>query len=77
MLGGVIEHHLNSWESHKPQAVVELRKSLYVDDLLSGGTTVEQAVEIFEDATFSLHKWHSNEKEFEGESCDDDVSIDT
>jgi hypothetical protein len=49
-----------------------LRKSLYVDDLLSGGVTVEeaqevkqQAVEIFEDATFTLHIWHSNEAELE------------
>jgi hypothetical protein len=53
-----------------PEAVAELRKSLYVDDLLSGGATVEeaqevkqQAIEIFEDATFTLHKWHSNEAE--------------
>jgi hypothetical protein len=55
-----------------PEAVAELRKSLYVDDLLSGGATVEEvqevnqeAVEIFEDATFTLHKWHSNEAELE------------
>ena len=72
LLGGVIEHHLDSWESRKPQAVAELRESLYVDDLLSGGTTVEeakelkqQAIEIFGDATFTLHKWHSNERDLE------------
>ena len=56
LLGGIIEHHLNVWESRKPEAVEELRKSIYVDDLVSGGATVEeakdvkqQAVEIFED----------------------------
>ena len=72
LLGSVIEHHLDSWESRKPQAVAELRESLYVDDLLSGGTTVEeakelkqQAIEIFGDATFTLHKWHSNERDLE------------
>ena len=72
LLGGVIEQHLDNWESRMPEAVAELRKSLYVDDLLSGGVTVEeaqevkqQAVEIFEDATFTLHKWHSNEAELE------------
>jgi hypothetical protein len=72
LLGGVIEQHLDNRESRMPEAVAELRKSLYVDDLLSGGVTVEeaqevkqQAVEIFEDATFTLHKWHSNEAELE------------
>ena len=72
LLGGVIEQHLDNWESRMPEAVAELRKSLYVDDLLSGGVTVgeaqevkQQAVEIFEDATFTLHKWHSNEAELE------------
>jgi len=63
----VIEYHLNTWQERKPYAVTELRKSLYVDDLLSGGATVEetrklkeQAIEIFEDATFTLQKWQSN-----------------
>jgi hypothetical protein len=40
LLGGVIEQHLDNWESRMPEAVAELRKSLYVDDLLSGGVTV-------------------------------------
>lgn len=43
-----------------------------MDDLLSGGATVEetrklkeQAIEIFEDATFTLQKWQSNEPKLE------------
>ena len=39
-----------------------------MDDLIFGDTTVEkaklfkvEAAEIFEDAAFELHKWHSNE----------------
>lgn len=38
-----------------------------VDDLLSGGATVQQAqyrkehaIEVFNDAIFTLHEWHSN-----------------
>ena len=61
LLSGVIEHHLDSWEAREPHVVPELRKSLYVDDLISGGTTVEEAkelkeraIEIFEDATFTF-----------------------
>ena len=72
LLGGVIKYHLDTWEAREPHAVAELRKSLYVDDLISGGVTVEkarelkqQAIEIFEDATFTLHKWQSNEPKLE------------
>ena len=75
LLGGVIEHHLSTWEDRRPEEVSELRKSMYVDDLVSGGKTVEEAkklktnaTEIFNDATFTLHKWHSNEPELEDPS---------
>ena len=75
LLGGVINQHLTLWKTKYPEFVEELRKSLYVDDLLSGGSTVEEAQmkksmskEIFEDATFILHKWHSNESELEKDS---------
>ena len=68
----MIELHLDSWESRKPEAIEELCKSLYVDNLVSGGATIEdakdvkqQAVKIFEDATFTLHKLHSNKEELE------------
>lgn len=44
---------------------------------MTGGITVEEAgekkimaTEVFEDATFSIHKWHSNANELES----DDVS---
>ncbi|XP_028407544.1 uncharacterized protein LOC114530162 [Dendronephthya gigantea] len=72
LLGGVVEQHLNAWEERMPEEVSELRKSMYVDDFISGRTTVEEAkqlkrnaTEIFNDATFTLHKWHSNEPELE------------
>ena len=72
LLGGVIDQHLTCWEIRKPEVIAELRKSLYVDDLVSGKPTVQQvkvlkdgAVEIFKDATMTLHKWHSNERELE------------
>ena len=68
----MIDQHLTSWEIRQPEIVPELRKSLYVDDLVSGKPTVEQAqvliegaVEIFSDATLTLHKWHSNKPELE------------
>ncbi len=50
----------------------EIRKGLYVDDLMMGGETVDtvatkrtRAVEVFNDGAFKLHKWHSNVKALE------------
>ena len=67
LLGGVIQQHLDKHQQQHPDVVEEIRKSLYVDDLVSGGKTVEKvqqlkktSTEIFNDATFQLHKWHSN-----------------
>ena len=72
LLGGVIQQHLESWHPKHPAVVDEIDKSLYVDDLVSGATTTEKAsqlknmaTEIFQDATFDLHKWQSNDKGLE------------
>ena len=66
-LGGVIEQHLDTWNHKAPEIVQEIKKSLYVDDLISRGATTLKAremkiaaMEIFADAAFELHKWHSN-----------------
>ena len=72
LLGGVINQHLDSWEDRHPELIKELREGLYVDDLMTGGTTIKEteakkatAIELFEDATFTIHKWHSNAPELE------------
>ncbi len=74
LLQGVIETHLDTWSESNPDEIEHLRKSMYVDDLLSGGTTVEQAEtrkevakEVMQDATFELHKWSSNVPQLEDE----------
>ena len=71
----VDKHQLLSLESCRekyPEIVREIEKSLYVDDLISGGPTrakaeriISASVEIFTKGTFELHKWHSNVKELE------------
>ena len=75
LLGGVISQHLARWEAQCPETVKEIRDGLYVDDLLTGGSTVEEVqakkqtiIAVFEDATFKLHKWHSNAEELERNS---------
>ena len=69
---GVIQEHLESWRTRFPDSVDETSKSLYVDDLISGASTVTEAkqlkteaTEIFNDTKFELHKWHSNVPELE------------
>ena len=62
LLGGVINEHLRHWETKYPEVVKKIRDNLYVDDLITGGESVQsvgtkrlQAVQVFEDATFHLH----------------------
>lgn len=69
LLGGVIEQHsLNNLHHIFPKEVEEIRRILYVDDLISGHKTVTDAQHlkqisqsIFREGKFELHKWHSNE----------------
>lgn len=46
LLGGVIENHFDSWEARNPELIAELRRSLYVDDLVSGKPTVKEAQDL-------------------------------
>ena len=63
---------MHIWSPKQPEIVREIQKNLYVEDLISGGTTVSKAremknaaTEIFADAAFELHNWHSNVGELE------------
>ena len=67
LLGGVLREHLECCRERSPVEVQEILRSLYVDDFISGGATVqkaqhlkESAQAIFSEAQFELHKWHSN-----------------
>ena len=58
-LCGTLDYHLASLEEEFPDDVVEIKESLYVDDIISEGTTVnevevlkETAIEIFGRAHF-------------------------
>ena len=75
LLGRVLECHLDTWAEKYPEEVERLRRSFYVDDLLTGGQDVQQAKarkevtqKIMKDATFELHKWHSNHAQLEDDT---------
>ena len=72
LLAGVIDQHLGTWSEKPPDIMSEKKKNLYVNDLISGGTSIAKAresktaaTEIFADTAFELHKWHSNKPELE------------
>ena len=74
LLGGVIQYHLENFRTVHPEIVDEIKRSLYVDDLIGGGNNESdgkqlkiKATEIFASATFDLHKWHSNVRELESQ----------
>ncbi|CAB3993766.1 Hypothetical predicted protein [Paramuricea clavata] len=39
---GILKHHLDAWEDRYPEIVKQLCEGLYVDDLITGGTTVAE-----------------------------------
>ena len=72
LLRGVIKHHLNIHREMYPELVTEIERSLYVNDLIGGGTDVVEAsrlkrgaTDVFASAKFELHKWNSNVCELE------------
>ncbi|XP_043263007.1 uncharacterized protein LOC122403517 [Colletes gigas] len=64
-------HQLADDEGHKfPLAAISLKNDFYVDDLLSGANTIQEALELKRQVTqilrlggFALHKWASNKSE--------------
>ena len=75
LLNGTIREHLQTCKELYPdlaEVIEEIKESLYVDDIVTGGTTADQVItikntakKIFKEAGFELHKWHSNVKEAE------------
>lgn len=71
--GKNIKNHLQKHAVGNVEIATTFREDLYVDDLLGGTEAIEQArqnkedsIVVFGDATFELHKWHSNIRELHG-----------
>ena len=54
LLGGVIQQHLADFGTVNPEIVSKIEKSLYVDNLISGGETEMKAEQLKAKATRSL-----------------------
>ena len=80
LLNGTLQCLLGRLRETYPTEVDEIEKSLYVDDIVTGGETTEAVndlktatIKIFEHGSFTLHKWHSNKPELEGGSKPEDT----
>ena len=69
-------------EPRYPELLAEIRKSLYVDDLITGAPTTDEArelkqdsIKVFDYAKFHLHKWHSNAPELESDVSDSSITF--
>lgn len=69
LLAATIQHHLGQMKDEFPMTTKKLMKGIYVDDVIFGADTVEEAVklykeskEIFRRASMNLRKWTSNEE---------------
>ena len=69
VLGSVLLKHVSSYQEKNPETGKVL-KGLFVDDLSTGGETVDKAYEIYQlakqvmkEGNFNLRKWNSNSKE--------------
>lgn len=67
ILGETIKHHLRLYKQSEPEMAELLEKSLYVDDLVTGAESVENAFQIYKkskkmlaEGGFNLRKWSSN-----------------
>ena len=84
ILGGVLDYHLNTYtdKREEQQEIIDAWKDdIYVDDVIGGANTTtealqvkETATEVLGDATFQLHKWHSNVLELEENEKNSDES---
>jgi hypothetical protein len=67
ILSSTIRHHLETQKEFEPQLIEQLKKSLYVDDFVSGADSENEASEVASKAklimqkeAFNLRKWNTN-----------------
>ena len=86
LLNAKIKHHLNRYVENEHFVIERLKIDLYVDDLVSGSDSLEEAKGLYDrskvimsKAGFDLRKWETNHKELRAyitsqESCQLDTS---
>jgi len=72
ILAGTLKLHLENLRERYPEEIEKILRSLYVDDVITGGNNINKVQDlkdvvtsVFEEAKFTLHKWNSNEPQLE------------
>ena len=72
ILEGTLKTHFERYESMYLELIRKIRDDMHVDDLVTGGESLQEvekiksdSIELFEKGGFKLHKWHSNETNLE------------
>lgn len=72
ILAGTLKLHLENLRERYPDEIEEIMRSLYVDDVITGGNNTNEVQDlkdvvtsVFDEAKFTLHKWNSNEPQLE------------
>ena len=67
--------HLPNSRTRYPVEIEEILKSLYVDDIISGGNPIAEVqglkktiTSVLAEAKFTMHKWNSNDPQLESEN---------
>ena len=70
ILGAVILHHLDKYSGEQSQLIEQIRKGLYVDDLITGTDNITSAFQIYsrtkqimKEGGLNLRKWNTNSPE--------------
>ena len=84
LLNATIKEHLKLTKEDFPEKkkiIEQIENDLYVDDVISGGNTLKEVIELkdtvittFKSAGLELHKWHSNRKKLESDIVIDDAN---
>ena len=67
LLAGTLKLHLENLRGRYPGEVKEILRSLYVDNVITGGSTIDEVqdlkktiISVFGEAMFTMHKRNSN-----------------
>ena len=70
LLNATLKRHIEGFRKEYPDVCDKLMNSLYVDDVNSGGHSIEEVMQLYEkskqlmaEGAFHLRKWHSNSEE--------------
>lgn len=84
ILNGALDYHFDNYNKQEKEIVQTIKDDLYVDDVIGGATTTikaniykESATIILKDATFTLHRWHSNDTECEHDEPENTMPTET